>query len=38
LLAQKYPNATTLKESEIADASFLDELQRNGFIDDLYRV
>lgn len=37
-LAQKYPAATTLKESDIADASFLDELQRNGFIDDMYRT
>jgi hypothetical protein len=37
-LIQKYPTATTLKESDIADASFLDELQRNGFIDDLDRV
>jgi ABC-type nitrate/sulfonate/bicarbonate transport system substrate-binding protein len=37
-LVQKYPTATTLKESDIADTSFLGELQRNGFIDDLYRV
>ena len=37
-LAQKYPTATALKESDIADSSFLDELQRNGFIDDLYRA
>jgi MFS family permease len=36
LLAQKYPAAASLKESEIADASFVDELARCGFIDHLY--
>ncbi len=36
LLAAKYPAAASLKESEIADSSFVDELERNGFIDRLY--
>ena len=36
LLAGKYPAATSLKESDIADPSFIDELERNGFIDRLY--
>jgi ABC-type nitrate/sulfonate/bicarbonate transport system substrate-binding protein len=36
LLATKYPAAASLKESEIADPSFIDELERNGFIDRLY--
>ncbi|MGB7259348.1 MAG: ABC transporter substrate-binding protein [Pseudolabrys sp.] len=36
LLAKKYPNAASLKESDIADSSFIDELERNGFIDRLY--
>ena len=36
LLAKKNPAAASLKESDIADASFIDELQRNGFIDRLY--
>jgi len=36
LLAVKYPAATGLKESDIADSSFIDELERNGFIDRLY--
>ena len=36
LLAAKYPAATSLKESDIADPSFIDELERNGFIDRLY--
>jgi ABC-type nitrate/sulfonate/bicarbonate transport system substrate-binding protein len=36
LLAAKYPAAASLKESEIADSSFIDELERNGFIDRLY--
>jgi hypothetical protein len=30
------PAAASLKESDIADTSFIDELQRNGFIDRLY--
>src|SRR5690348_5132395 len=33
LLAKKYPAAGALKEPDIADSSFMDELQRNGFID-----
>ncbi len=36
LLTTKYPAAASLKESEIADSSFIDELERNGFIDRLY--
>jgi hypothetical protein len=35
-LAKTYPSANELKEGEIADASFTDELERNGFIDRLY--
>jgi ABC-type nitrate/sulfonate/bicarbonate transport system substrate-binding protein len=36
LLAPKYPAALSLKETDIADPSFIDELQRNGFINRLY--
>lgn len=36
LPAAKYPAAGLLKESDIADSSFIDELERNGFIDRLY--
>ncbi len=36
LLAAKYPGATSLKETDIADSSFVDELERTGFIDRLY--
>ena len=36
LLAAKYPAAASLKESEIADPSFIDELEQNGFINRLY--
>ncbi len=36
LLASKYPAAGALKESDIADPSFVDELERTGFIDRLY--
>ena len=35
-LSPKYPNAASLRESDIADSSFIDELQRSGFIDRLY--
>ena len=35
-LVAKYPAAVSLKESDIADSSFIDELERNGFIDRLY--
>jgi ABC-type nitrate/sulfonate/bicarbonate transport system substrate-binding protein len=35
-LAPKYPAAVSLKESDIADSSFIDELERSGFIDRLY--
>jgi hypothetical protein len=36
LLGRKYPAAASLKESDIADPSFIDELERDGFIDHLY--
>ena len=36
LLVTKYPAAASLKESDIADSSFTDELERNGFIHRLY--
>jgi ABC-type nitrate/sulfonate/bicarbonate transport system substrate-binding protein len=36
LLTAKYPTAAALRETDIADASFIDELQRSGFIDRLY--
>jgi ABC-type nitrate/sulfonate/bicarbonate transport system substrate-binding protein len=36
LLAAKYPAAASLKDTDIADASFIDELERSGFIDRLY--
>jgi NMT1/THI5 like len=36
LLVAKYPAAASLKESDVADSSFIDELERNGFIDRLY--
>jgi ABC-type nitrate/sulfonate/bicarbonate transport system substrate-binding protein len=36
LLAAKYPTAVSLKATDIADSSFIDELERNGFIDRLY--
>jgi len=36
-LVTKYPAAASLKESDIADPSFIDELERSGFIDQLYR-
>ena len=35
-LAPKYPAAMSLKESDTADSSFIDELARSGFIDRLY--
>jgi hypothetical protein len=35
-LAAKYPAAASLKESDIADSSFIDQLERSGFIDRLY--
>jgi len=36
LLVAKYPAAASLKEADIADSSFVDELERDGFIDRLY--
>ena len=35
-LAPKYPAAMSLKETDIADTSFIDELERTGVIDQLY--
>ena len=36
LLVKKYPAAASLKESDIADSSFIEELEQSGFIDRLY--
>ncbi|HET7888998.1 MAG TPA: ABC transporter substrate-binding protein [Bradyrhizobium sp.] len=36
VLAAKYPAAASLKDTDIADSSFIDELEREGFIDRLY--
>ena len=36
LLVAKYPAAASLKESDIADSSFIEELERSGFIERLY--
>jgi ABC-type nitrate/sulfonate/bicarbonate transport system substrate-binding protein len=36
LLVAKYPAAASLKEKDIADPSFIEELERNGFIESLY--
>jgi hypothetical protein len=36
LLAAKYPTAVSLQANDIADSSFVDELEQNGFIDRLY--
>ena len=36
LLAAKYPTAVSLQATDIANSSFVDELERNGFIDRLY--
>jgi hypothetical protein len=35
-LVKKYPAAASLKEADIADSSFIDELEHSGFIDRLY--
>jgi hypothetical protein len=35
-LGAKYPAAVSLKESDIADSSFIDELAQSGLIDQLY--
>jgi ABC-type nitrate/sulfonate/bicarbonate transport system substrate-binding protein len=35
-LVKKYPAAASLKESDIADSSFIDELERSGFVERLY--
>jgi ABC-type nitrate/sulfonate/bicarbonate transport system substrate-binding protein len=34
--AKKYPAAAKLQEADIVDASFIDEVERSGFIRDLY--
>ena len=36
LLAPKYPGAASLKEADITDSSFVDELDSSGFIEKLY--
>ena len=36
LLVARYPAAASMQESDIADSSFIDELERSGFIDRLY--
>ncbi len=36
VLASKYPSAMSLREADIADASFIEELERDGFIERLY--
>lgn len=35
-LASKYPTAVSLKETDIANSPFIDELERTGFMDRLY--
>jgi hypothetical protein len=35
-LAKTYPAANALKETDIADPSFVDELEKTGFIERLY--
>jgi ABC-type nitrate/sulfonate/bicarbonate transport system substrate-binding protein len=35
-LVKKYPAAVSLKEADIADFSFIDELERSGFVEELY--
>jgi ABC-type nitrate/sulfonate/bicarbonate transport system substrate-binding protein len=35
-LAKAYPSANALKEADIADPSFIDALEKSGFIDQLY--
>jgi hypothetical protein len=35
-LARKYPNAMSLRETDMADSSFVDDLARSGFVDRLY--
>lgn len=37
VLAAKYPAAAALREVDIADASFIEQLERDGFIEQLYR-
>jgi hypothetical protein len=36
VLAAKYPAASSLREADIADPSFIDELEQIGFIERLY--
>src|SRR4029434_8894789 len=35
-LVAKYPAVVSLKESDIADSWFIDEVERSGFVDQLY--
>jgi ABC-type nitrate/sulfonate/bicarbonate transport system substrate-binding protein len=35
-LSRRYPAARDLKESDISDSSFLDELEQSGFVEGLY--
>jgi ABC-type nitrate/sulfonate/bicarbonate transport system substrate-binding protein len=36
VLVVKYPAAVSLKEADIADVSFIEEMERDGFIESLY--
>jgi hypothetical protein len=36
VLVKKYSAAASLKEADIADSTFIDELEHSGFIDRLY--
>jgi len=36
VFSKKYPAAQRLQESDISDSSFIDELERSGFIQRLY--
>jgi hypothetical protein len=36
IVSQKYPAASNIKPEDLADASFVDELDRTGYIERLY--
>jgi hypothetical protein len=36
IVAQKYPAASDIRPEDLVDASFIDELDRTGYIDRLY--
>ena len=36
LFASRYPAATKLQESDIADSSIIDEVEQSGFVQQLY--